>query len=90
MSDQAFAIFQVTYSLVMTSAVGCIAAFLKSHFSANKNSKQADMLLLRLALINIHDESMAQGYITRYSFKTFNEIWELYHTGYKGNTLTDK
>lgn len=90
MNEQAFVIFQITYSLIMTSLVGCVAALIKNHFSNVKASKQADMLLLRLALIEIHDCAMRNGKITRYSFQMFNDTWKLYHEGYNGNTLTDK
>lgn len=90
MSEHLFTLIQITYTVVFPAVLGWIVSIIKKHNFATDNGKQADTLLLRKALIDIHEESMKQGFITQYSFQCFEDIWRLYHENYHGNTLTDR
>lgn len=90
MSDHWFTIIQITYTALVPVLLAGIKFTVSKHIKSNDNAKKADMLMLRLNLINIHDKCMSQGYITRETYDTFDEIWTLYTEGYKGNHLTEK
>lgn len=90
MNEHVFAIFQITYSTALTGVVALLSLWIKKHMAKISNDKKADMLVLRYVLIQMHDIYVVKGYITRSALQTFEEIWDLYHTGYGGNTLTDR
>lgn len=90
MNEQFFIIFQITYSTILTAAIGWISVFAKRSVAKVANDKKADMLILRYVLIQMHDIYMSKGFIPDSSLTTFEEIWDLYHTGYGGNLLTDR
>lgn len=90
MSEHWFTILQITYTALIPILLASIKYSISKHLNANDNGKKADMLILRLCLIDMHDRYMAQGYISRESYDTFDEIWTLYTEGYKGNHLTEK
>ena len=90
MSEHVFTIIQITYTVALPLVCTYLVNLVKGHERANQNGKETDMLLLRRALIDIHDKAMADGYISRYNFQSFEDTWELYHTGYHGNSLTDR
>lgn len=90
MNEQLFTIIQMTYSTVLTGFATVLGIWIKKQMSKITVEKKADMLLLRYTLIQMHDIYVVKGYITRSALQTFEEIWELYHTGYGGNLLTDR
>ena len=84
-SEYIFNLVQITYTIMLPIAIGMVGSQVKNI----KAGKRADCLLLRKSLIDIHDQAVAQGYISRPSFQAFEEIWDVYHNVYEGNTLTD-
>lgn len=86
MTDQAFTIVQITY----TAAIPVILAWLGSLIKRQTAGQKADCLLLRKALIDLHDEAMEKGVISQANYQAFEDIWKVYHHTYNGNTLTDK
>lgn len=90
MGEQAFSILQATYVIVLPVIMTGLTKWFSERNIISKNGKKADCLLLRLALINIHDQAMKDGYINQHTYQEFEDIWKLYHEGYKGNTLTDR
>lgn len=86
MNEQVFTIVQITY----TAFLPVFLAWFMKHVNVNTSARKADCLLLRKALIDIHDQAMEKGFITRDAFQEFEDVWKLYHNAYKGNTLTDE
>lgn len=90
MDENLVTLIQYTYTTVLPLALGYIIKTVKE-LKLNKDSgRETDMLVLRLILWDLHDRCISAGFITNQQFITFNEVWELYHTKYKGNHLTDK
>lgn len=85
MNEQVFTIVQITY----TAFLPVFLAWFVKHVNMNTSGRKADCLLLRKALIDIHDEAIEKGYVTRDAFQEFEDVWKLYHDVFKGNTLTD-
>jgi len=81
---------QITYSTALPLVLAYIVSKINKITSIKDASKEADMLVLRVLLIEIHDRFVPKGEIPRSTFQTFEEIWKLYHEGYGGNTLTDR
>lgn len=90
MNQQLFTLIQITYTVALPIFIAYVSNRVKKHENSSDNGKRADMLILRLCLMDMHDKYMVQGYISREGFKTFEEIWDLYHNGYGGNLLTDR
>lgn len=90
MNENIATLIQYTYTTLLPLVLGYIVKCVKDIRQSKDIGKQADILILRLILVDMHDRYMKQGYITNQGFITFNEIWELYHEKYKGNHLTEK
>lgn len=90
MSESFVTIIQYTYTTLLPLVLGYIVKCIKDIKESKNIGKEADMLILRLILIDMHDRYIKQGYVTNQGFVTFNEFWELYHEKFKGNHLTEK
>lgn len=90
MRESLVSIIQVTYTTLLPLVLAYIVKIVKDIRISKDTGREADVLILRLILVDMHDKYMKQGYITNQGFMTFTEIWELYHEKFKGNHLTDK
>lgn len=90
MNQTLLSIIQITYSTAFPLIMGYVVKTIKDIKEAKDAGKQADMLILRLILIDMHDKYTTQGYISRNAYDTFDEVWELYTNKYKGNHLTQR
>lgn len=90
MRESLVSIIQVTYTTLLPLVLAYIVKTVKDIRISKDTGREADVLILRLILVDMHDRYMKQGYITNQGFMTFTEIWELYHEKFKGNHLTDK
>lgn len=90
MNENIVTIIQYTYTTLLPLVLGYIVKCIKEIKESKNIGKEADMLILRLILVDMHDRYMKQGFVTNQSFVTFNEFWELYHEKFKGNHLTEK
>lgn len=83
-------IIQVTYTTCLPLVLAYIVNKVKKISEDKDKGKQADILILRLILMDMHDKYVERGYLTTHSYSTFNEIWELYTDKFHGNHLTEK
>lgn len=90
MNDNLVTLVQYTYTTLLPLVLGYIVKSVKDIRESKNVGKEADMLILRLILIDMHDKYITQGYISNQGFVSFNEIWELYHEKLHGNHLTEK
>lgn len=90
MNENLVTIIQYTYTTMLPLVLGYIVKSIREMRNSKNVGKEADMLILRLVLVDMHDRYLKQGYITNQGYVTFNEIWELYHDKLKGNHLTEK
>ena len=90
MSATLLSFIQVTYSTALPLVLAYIVSKINRINSVKDASKETDMLVLRLILIDLHDRAINKGYITRQMYITFDEVWTLYSEKYKGNHLTEK
>lgn len=90
MSDTVVDIIQVTYSTLLPLVLTYIVAKIKKISDSKDCTKLAIMLILRMQLIQMHDNSMDQGWVSQNTYDTFGEVWDLYTDYYKGNHLTKR
>lgn len=90
MNEQLMSIIQITYTTLLPLILAYVCKNIKDIRESKNIGKEADMLILRLILIDLHDAYIRQGYVTTQGFVTFNEFWTLYHDGFSGNHLTEK
>lgn len=90
MNESIVTFIQYAYTTLLPLVLGYIVKCIKEIRESKNTGKEADILILRLILVDMHDKYIKQGYVTNQGFVTFNEIWELYHDKLKGNHLTEK
>lgn len=90
MSETITSIIDFSYKTILPLLLGYAVRTLKEYKESKNTSKQADMLVLRLILVDLHDRCIKQGYISNQMYITFNEVWDLYSNKYNGNHLTKK
>ena len=90
MSETLADVIHVTYSTLLPLVLTYIVTKIKKISDSKDYTKMAIMLILRMQLIEIHDKSMEQGYISQNTYDTFDEVWKLYTEYYKGNHLTER
>ena len=80
------AFFHDTYTIALPMLLGYIVLLLKEQRrKADLEDKKRDdnnkgtMLLLRVKLIEYHDEYMRKGRISSYAYQNFCEMYEVYH-----------
>lgn len=79
-----------TYTIMLPILVGLIIDIYRKQHKRKDVSDEATKLILRLHLIDLYDRCMEKGFATNEEYQTYVEIWDLYHTGYNGNLLSDR
>lgn len=78
-----------TYIVVLPIVLGYIVWLLKQSESKRSANSTGMMLLLRIKLIEYHDEYVSKGYIPSYVYENFCDLYKAYHA-LGGNGLGDK
>ena len=68
-----------TYTLALPVFLGYIVWLLKRQKRDRDANSKGTMLLLRVQLIEYHDNYMAQGDIPSYAYQNFCEMYDAYH-----------
>lgn len=89
MSDFSKEIVLVLLAGAVPVLFGYIVWLLKQQNKERKANSNANMLLLRVHLIEYHDRYIAAGEIPSYAYQNFNEMYETYTT-LGGNGMVKK
>ena len=84
-------ILMETYTILLPVLLGYIVWLLKEQRKTAEKSRRAEdekrdaiskgaMLLLRVQLIEYHDEWMERGYVTKHGIENFIEMYNTYHS----------
>ena len=84
-------ILMETYTILLPVLLGYIVWLLKEQRNTAEKSRRAEdekrdaiskgaMLLLRVQLIEYHDEWMERGYVTKHGIQNFIEMYNTYHS----------
>lgn len=84
-------ILMETYTILLPVLLGYIVWLLKEQRKTAEKSRRAEdekrdaiskgaMLLLRVQLIEYHDEWMERGYVTKHGIQNFIEMYNTYHS----------
>lgn len=68
-----------TYTIVLPVLMGYIVWLLKRQKHDRDANSKGTMLLLRVQLIEYHEEWMKRGYITKHGLENFIEMYNAYH-----------
>lgn len=66
-------------TVILTPLMGYIAWLLKQQKKDRDANSKGTMLLLRVQLIEYHEEWTKRGYITRHGLQNFIEMYDAYH-----------
>ena len=69
-----------TYTIILPVLLGYIVWLLKRQKRDRDANSKGTMLLLRVQLIEYHEEWMARGYVTKHGIQNFIEMYEAYHS----------
>lgn len=69
-----------TYTIVLPILLGYIVWLLKRQNKKRDANSKGVMLLLRVQLIEYHEEWAARGYVTKHGITNFMEMYEAYHS----------
>lgn len=76
-----------TYTIILPILLGYIVWLLKEQKKSRKTESEkrdansrGTMLLLRVQLIEYHEEWMRRGYVTKHGIQNFIEMYEAYHS----------
>lgn len=69
-----------TYTIILPGLLGYIVWLLKRQKRDRDANSKGTMLLLRVQLIEYHEEWMARGYVTKHGIQNFIEMYEAYHS----------
>lgn len=69
-----------TYTIILPVLLGYIVWLLKRQKRDRDANSKGTMLLLRVQLIEYHEEWMACGYVTKHGIQNFIEMYEAYHS----------
>lgn len=78
-----------TYTVVLPILLGYIVWLLKQQKKDKDANSKGTMLLLRVQLIEYHDEYMKLGEIPSYAYQNFCEMYDAYHV-LGGNGMVTK
>lgn len=73
------AILLETYTIVLPILLGYIVWLLKRQKRDRDANSKGTMLLLRVQLIEYHEEWMSRGYVTKHGIENFLEMYAAYH-----------
>ena len=65
-----------TYTIILPILLGYIVWLLKRQKRDRDANSKGTMLLLRVQLIEYHEEWMARGYVTKHGIQNFIEMYE--------------
>lgn len=68
-----------TYSIALPIVLGYIVWLLKEQKKDRNANSKGTMLLLRVKLIEYHEEWTKRGYITRHGLQNYIEMYDAYH-----------
>ena len=69
-----------TYTIILPVLLGYIVWLLKRQKRDRDANSKGTMLLLRVQLIEYHEEWMARGYVTKHGIQNFIEMYEAYYS----------
>lgn len=69
-----------TYTVALPILLGYIVWLLKKQKRDRDANSKGAMLLLRVQLIEYHEEWMERGYVTKHGIQNFIEMYEAYHS----------
>lgn len=72
-------ILMQTYTIALPIVLGYIVWLLKRQNQKRDANSKGTMLLLRVQLIEYHEEWMARGYVTKHGIENFLEMYKAYH-----------
>ena len=75
--------------IILTYMMGYITKLLKNQKEANDANSEGTKCLLRVKLIEYHDEFMEKGCIPSYAYENFKEMYNAYHA-LGGNGMVTK
>ena len=73
-------ILMKTYTIALPIILGHMVWLLKRQNQKRDANGKGTMLLLRVQLIEYHEEWMARGYVTKHGIKNFLEMYNAYHS----------
>lgn len=68
-----------TYTVALPILLGYIVWILKRQKQDRDANSKGTMLLLRVQLIEYHEEWMHRGYVTKHGIENFLEMYNAYH-----------
>ena len=68
-----------TYTIALPILLGYIVWLLKKQKQDRDANSKGTMLLLRVQLIEYHEEWMPRGYVTKHGIENFLEMYNAYH-----------
>lgn len=71
--------YSIALPIVLTALMGYIVWLLKKQKKDRDANSKGTMLLLRVQLIEYHDEYTILGSIPSYAYENFCEMYEAYH-----------
>ena len=72
-------ILMQTYTIALPIILGYIVWLLKRQNQKRDANSKGTMLLLRVQLIEYHEEWMARGSVTKHGIENFLEMYNAYH-----------
>lgn len=69
-----------TYTVALPIILGYIVWLLKRQNLKRDANSKGTMLLLRVQLIEYHEEWVKRGYVTKHGIENFLEMYEAYHS----------
>lgn len=79
MKDILFQTYLIALPIILTSSLGYVVWLLKEQKRDRNANSKGTMLLLRVQLIEYHQEWIKRGYITKHGLENFIEMYESYH-----------
>lgn len=73
-------LFLQTYTIALPILLGYIVWLLKNQKKDRDANSKGTMLLLRVQLIEYHEEWTKRGYITKHGIENFMEMYDAYHS----------
>ena len=73
-------ILMQTYTIALPIVLGYIVWILKRQNQKRDANSKGTMLLLRVQLIEYHEEWMERGYVTKHGIENFLEMYNAYHS----------
>lgn len=79
MKEILFQTYLIALPIILTSSLGYVVWLLKEQKRDRNANSKGTMLLLRVQLIEYHQEWIKRGYRTKHGLENFIEMYESYH-----------